>query len=92
MSIQNQNGKINEEILLGSIHVASVVADELFKKIDEVIEVCLVFCLFIVRRMTCDGQQTSYPRVEDYLCSFCLFNKHSYCTTLYSSSTIVLIY
>ena len=72
VSIQNQHGKINEEILLGSMHIASVVADELFKKIDEVIEVCFCFGVLFVRKMICDGQPMNYRLLEDYSFSLCL--------------------
>ena len=41
VSIQNQQGKTTLNSLLGSLHIASSIAEDLFKKIDEVIEVFL---------------------------------------------------
>lgn len=39
VSIQNQQGKTTLDSLLGSLHIASSIAEELFKKIDAVVDV-----------------------------------------------------
>lgn len=39
VSIQNQEGKIQGQSLLGCIHIASFVAEKLFKQVDEVVHV-----------------------------------------------------
>lgn len=39
VGVQNQKGKVDSDMLLGSLQVASTVSSELFKLLDEVIEV-----------------------------------------------------
>lgn len=41
VSVQNQQGRIQGNTLFGCLHVASTVAEELFRKIDEVVDVWL---------------------------------------------------
>lgn len=39
VGVQNQKGKVDSDVLLGSLQVASTVSSDLFKLLDEVIEV-----------------------------------------------------
>lgn len=39
VGVQNQKGKVDSDMLLGSLQVASTVSSELFKLLDDVIEV-----------------------------------------------------
>ena len=50
VSIQNQQGKTTLNSLLGSLHIVSNIAEDLFKKIDEVIEVFLLIVEMIVQK------------------------------------------
>ena len=50
VSIQNQQGKTTLNSLRGSLHIASNIAEDLFKKIDEVIEVFLLIVEMIVQK------------------------------------------
>lgn len=43
VGVQNQKGKVDSDVLLGSLQVASTVSSDLFKLLDEVIEV--EFCV-----------------------------------------------
>ena len=38
VGVQNQKGKVDSDVLLGSLQVASTVSSDLFKLLDEVIE------------------------------------------------------
>ena len=39
VGVQNQKGKVDSDVLLGSLQVTSTVSSDLFKLLDEVIEV-----------------------------------------------------
>ena len=39
VGVQDQKGKVDSDVLLGSLQVASTVSSDLFKLLDEVIEV-----------------------------------------------------
>ena len=39
VGLHNQKGKVDSDVLLGSLQVASTVSSDLFKLLDEVIEV-----------------------------------------------------
>ena len=43
VGVQNQKGKVDSDVLLGSLQVASTVSSDLFKLLDEVIEVEFVW-------------------------------------------------
>ena len=43
VGVQNQKGKVDSDVLLGSLQVASTVSSDLFKLLDEVIEVGFVW-------------------------------------------------
>ena len=47
VGVQNQKGKVDSDMLLGSLQVASTVSSELFKLLDDVIEV--------ISARRCDG-------------------------------------
>lgn len=51
VSIQNQEGKVQGQALIGCIHIASHIAENLFKQVDEVVHVSILEGNFIGRKM-----------------------------------------
>ena len=72
VTVQNVKGRINPNMLLGSIQLASTVSEKLFALMEEVIEVGARMSYYLIcRKMTLSGQAMNCLPIV--VCSFCLF-------------------